>query len=167
MATCGAIAMRKAKYPLETLRQVRLTKVDDATAALGQAVSALQAAERERARAEAQRILQQRAAEEKRESERRALHQGQLTVADLARKDAWEFGVGSEAARLAEAEGQSKSKEDDARTAESLARDALAAKKADADVVAKDKARFVDQQQKRTLAHEEEMAEEAWRPKRA
>jgi hypothetical protein len=159
--------MRKAKYPLESLQQVRDAKVDDATSALGKAVSERESAERERARAEALRLEQERRAEEQRSSERLALEGGQLTVADLARRDAWEFGVGEEASRLARAEGAAKSVEEEARGTEQKARDALASKKADADVVAKDKARFVDQQNKRALAHEEETAEEAWRPKRA
>ncbi len=159
--------MRKAKYPLESLREVREAKVDDATAALGTAVTAREAAELERAGAAALRVEQQIAAEEQRVRERRALDEGQLTVLDLARKEAWEFGVSGQAAKLVLAEEQAKSRQDEARLAEVYARDALAAKKADADVVAKDKARFVEQQQKRALSHEEEMAEEAWRPKRA
>lgn len=159
-------AMRKAKYPLESLQRVRDAKVEDATSELGKAVSARETAERERARAEAVKEEHRRAAEEKRASERKALEEGQLRVADLARRDAWEFGVNAEAARLAQVEGAAKAKESDARDAEQTARESLALKKADADVVAKDKARFVEQRQKRALASEEEAAEEAWRPKR-
>jgi len=162
-----ARAMRKAKYPLESLQKVRDAKVDEATSALGKAVSERESAERERARAEAIRLEQQRRAEVLRTGERLALQEGQLTVADLARHDAWEFGVGAEASRLARAEEAAKSRQDEALGTEQKAREALASKKADADVVAKDKARFVDQQNKRALAHEEETAEEAWRPKRA
>jgi YscO-like protein len=161
------LVMRKGKYPLESLLGVREAQVDDATSSLGNAVRAREEAERERARAEAARVEHERLAEEKRTSERQALQEGQLTVADLARNDAWEFGVHAQASQLAQQAAVATKKVDDARTGEDRARDALAAKKADADVVDKDKARFVERQNKRALAVEEELAEEAWRPKRA
>lgn len=159
--------MPKTKYPLEALRDVREARVDEATSALAKAVRAREDAATELARTEAARIEQRRIADEKRASERSALESGALKVADLAREDAWEHGVKAEADALAKRAAQAKSREETARDEERSAREALAAKKAEVDVVEKDKARFVGRQNERELAHEEQEANEAWRPKRA
>ncbi len=159
--------MRKAKYPLESLRGVRAARVDDATASLAKAVVTREEAELAKAIAEAARQEHERLAAEKRASELCALEKGELTAADLARKDAWEYAVKADAARLSGEITRAQSEEDDARTTEEQARRELGLKKADADVVDKDKARFVENQNKQALATEEESAAEAWRPRRA
>ena len=159
--------MAKSKYPLESLRQVRQNGVDDATARLASAVRERERAEAKTAAAALAGHAHEQATTEKKASEQRALEDGSLTAADLARRDAWEFQVRADAAKLEGEIACARASEEKAKQGEALAQKDLGAKKAEADVVDKDRARFTEKQTKLALATEEEAAEEAWRPRRA
>jgi hypothetical protein len=153
---------RPPKYPLEPLLEHRERRVEDATAELGDAVRAREAAETAKARAEAERRAEEERAAQTRAAEADLLAKGELRAVDLARAQAWEHAERARLADLAAAEGRAASIVDAARGAEQDARTALAQKKADHDVVAKDEARFIDGKKRDQEAREEEAAEEAW-----
>jgi hypothetical protein len=153
---------RPPKYPLEPLLEHRERHVEDATAELGDAVRAREAAEAAKARAEAARREEEERAEQTRAAEADLLAKGELRAVDLARAQAWEHAEQARLADLAAAEGRATSAVDAALGAEQDARATLAQKKADRDVVAKDEARFVDAKRRDQEAREEEAAEEAW-----
>lgn len=154
---------RPPKYPLLPLLEHRDRRVDDATAELGDAVREREAAEQRKARAEAaeREAAERRAAIRREEAER--LARGELRVADLARQEAWEVREKSEAAALSEATTSAASAAEQARGGEERARQGLADKKAERDVVAKDHDRFREQKKKVAEKAEEEAAEEAFR----
>jgi hypothetical protein len=153
---------RPPKYPLEPLLEHRERRVDDATAELGDAVRAREAAEAAKARAQADRRAEEERAARTRGAEADLLAKGELRAVDLARAQAWEHAEQLRLAQLAAAEGRAASAVDAARGAEQDARAALSQKKADHDVVAKDEARFIDAKKREQEAREEEAAEEAW-----
>ncbi|MBX3203495.1 MAG: hypothetical protein KF764_00440 [Labilithrix sp.] len=155
--------MPSPKYPLKPLLEHRERKVDDATAELGDAVRAREAADAARARAEATRRDAEERASHVRAEEAERLGRGELSVADLARGQAWEIGASAQIRRLTEAVEVAEQDVAEARDGEASARVDLARKMADRDVVVKDEARFVDGLRKRALAAEEEAAEEARR----
>jgi hypothetical protein len=157
--------MRPPKYPLEPLAELREKKADDAVRGLATAVARADAARRERTTAEARRDEHRDAAERLRQDEARALSRGELCVADLARADAWEVRVAGEREALASTARSARSTEAQAREIEQQARAHVAARRAEADAVAKDRARWTDRLQRRVDAKEEEDASEAWRPK--
>lgn len=153
---------RPPKYPLEPLLEHRERRVEDATAELGDAVRAREAAEAAKMRAEAARREEEERAAKLRAAEASLLAEGGLRVVDLARAQAWEHAEQRTIDELATAERRAAEHAGSARTAEEQARVELAQKKADRDVVAKDEARFVDKQRREREAREEEAAEEAW-----
>lgn len=153
---------RPPKYPLEPLLEHRERRVEDATAELGDAVRARESAEAAKARAEAERRAEEELAERTRAAETDLLARGELRAVDLARAQAWEHAEQARLRELAAAEGRASTVVDAARGAEQDARAALAQKKADRDVVAKDEARFVETRKREQEAREEEAAEEAW-----
>jgi murein hydrolase activator len=158
--------MPTPKYPLKPLLEHRERKVDDATAELGQAVRARESAEDAKRRAEEERKAAEAKAQAIRESEAQKLANGELSVADLARADAWSIAAHNEKQRLDGLVKNADGKVADARSAEATKRGDLAKSKADHDVVAKDEERFVDRSKKKALAAEEEGAEEAYRGRR-
>ena len=153
---------RPPKYPLEPLLEHRERRVDDATAELGDAVRAREAAEAAKARAEAARREEEERAARLRAAEAALLAQGELRAVDLARAQAWEHAEQRTIEELAGAERRATEHAGTARATEDEARIELAKKKADRDVVAKDEARFLDKQRRDREAREEEAAEEAW-----
>ena len=155
--------MPSPKYPLKPLLEHRERKVDDATAELGGAVRAREDADAARARAEVQRREAEERAARVRAEEAERLDRGELSVADLARGQAWEVGARAQIGRLTAAVEVAEARVDEARSEEAEARVELARKMADRDVVAKDHARFEDRRKKQGLAAEEEAAEEAFR----
>jgi len=158
--------MASRKYPLDPLVRLREQQVDDKTRGLSTAVTAREAAELERSQAELARRQAEQRAERLRDAERAALARGELRVGDLQRSQAWEIGVAAEQRRLAQQESGAAEKEKTARAKEDEARAELAASKADAEVVGKDKQRFVDRERRAQDARDEEAVAEAWRPKR-
>lgn len=157
--------MPARKYPLDPLATVREQHVDEATRALAAAVRAREAAERaaQAARAEEERAAAQ--AQAVRDAERGKLEQGQLTAADLQRADAWGFAVAEEKRRLQEHAARAAQAETEARAGETRGRAEVSTRKADAEVVEKDRAKWTEQVRKDALGREEEEAAEAWRPK--
>ncbi len=153
---------RPPKYPLEPLLEHRERGVDAATAELGDAVRAREAAEKAKALAEAARREEEDRAAQVRAAEAALLARGELRAVDLARAQAWEHAEQRTLEELGAAERRAAEHAGHALTAEERARMDLAQKKADRDVVAKDEARFVDRQRREREAREEEAAEEAW-----
>jgi len=158
--------MRRPQYPLEPLVDVRERQVDDAVRGLASAVSQREAAARH-ARAVEQAAESHAAAVDcVKRVEREALGRGELRAADLAHAHAWESRMEAERAAFAAEEQRARAAESTAGEAELRSREDLARRRADADVVAKDRARWEAVQQKRADAKEEESMAEAFRPKR-
>lgn len=157
------VSMPSPKYPLKPLLEQRERHVDDATAELGGAVRAREAADAARMRAERDRREADERAARIRQEEAERLARGELRAADLAHAQAWEVGARAELQELDRAVEVAQQTAERARGDEQNARFALAQKMADRDVVAKDKARFEDRVKRRVLAAEEEAAEEAFR----
>ncbi|MFO0742610.1 MAG: hypothetical protein U0270_42445 [Labilithrix sp.] len=155
--------MPSSKYPLQPLLEHRERAVDDRTAELGGAVRARENAERAKAQAAASQRAAQAEAAAVRAHEQDRLAQGELSVADLARGQAWEIGAQARIAALGRATATADDKARAATSAESAARGQLAQAMADRDVVTKDEARFKERLVKKQVAAEEEQAEEAWR----
>ena len=159
--------MRPKKYPLDPLVQVRAKQVDDAARALGEAARAHEEAARLRAGADQRRDQAEADAQALRDRERGALERGELTVADLMRGDAWGVRVKAEQDELARRALESAKKEGIARDGEGAARTHVAARKADAEIVDRDRTRWTDEERKRADAKEEEAAADGWRPRRS
>lgn len=153
---------RPPKYPLESLLGHRERRVEDATAELGDAVRAREAAETAKARAEAARREEEERAARVRAEEAERLARGELRAVDLARAQAWEHAEQATLEELAAAERRAAGHAGEARAAEDRRRADLAKEKADHDVVAKDQARFVDRVRREREAQQEEEAGEAW-----
>jgi hypothetical protein len=158
--------MSGRKYPLDPLIKLRELQVDEATRDLAKAVDARQKAENAKRAAEAARETAEERAARARDAEREALERGELSAADLMRAQAWEIGVAEERKRLAQQVATAEQGEKKARDQEDGARGTLATREADAEVVEKDKDRFVAKLRAKDLAKEEEAAEEAHGAKR-
>lgn len=157
---------RTPKYPLEPLREHRDRQVDAATAQLGDAIRAREAADAAQRQAEADRVAADARAAAVRDGEHMRLAEGQLTVADLARAQGWEQGTSVERAGLDRAIDHAKGRQCAAEETETNARTELAQTKADRDVVAKDEARFDERARRARDASEEEVAEEVFAARR-
>ena len=158
--------MSGRKYPLDPLLDLRERQVDEATRDLAKAVDARQKAESTKRAAEAARETAEERAARAREAEREALEKGELRAGDLMRAQAWEIGVAKEHEQLSKQVAAAAQGELEAREQENGARGALATRQADADVVDKDKDRFVAKEQQKQIAKEEEAADEAHGAKR-
>jgi len=157
--------MAARKYPLDPLAKLREQHVDEATRELAEAVRAREAAEQRTRLAERERATAEERARLVREAERAKLEGGELKVADLQRADAWSVAVDEEQKQLAERVARASAVESDARTGEAQQRATVATRKADAQVVEKDRAKWTEKVHKDAQAREEEEAQEAWRPK--
>ena len=157
---------RNPKYPLEPLREHRDRHVDAATVQLGDAVRAREAADGAKRRAEDERRAAEARAARVREEEAARLASGELSVADLARAQAWEHAAGAELDELSRAIARANGTLAAAHDAEAHARATLAQKKADLDVVVKDQARFDAGERKVREGAEEEAAEEVFAARR-
>jgi|GEM_PF-975463 len=157
------VPMPSPKYPLKPLLEQRERNVDGATAELGSAIRAREAADAARVRAERQRQDEEERANRVRCEEAERLARGELRAADLAHAQAWELAARAQLAQLDRAVDAAEQSVERARGDETAARTQLAQKMADRDVVVKDKARFDDRLKKRALVGEEEAAEEAYR----
>jgi hypothetical protein len=153
------------KYPIEPLSRVRLKKVDDATRTLADAIHTRLDAAVKAEQATAARREHEAKAEVLRAAERGALEQGALTASDLARADAWAARAAAEQAALVRGEADARATETKAKGEESTARDGVAARKADVNVIDKHHERWRDALAKARDAKEEEENGEAWRPK--
>jgi hypothetical protein len=158
--------MRRPKYPLEPLAQVRARKVEGAVQGLAKAVIQRERAEEQRKQSEQRRDAHEAHATRVSETERGSLERGELSAADLAHAHAWQLRSEAEHAALATEVEQARAAEADARQGESAARGQVAERRADADVVEKDRARWTAEARKREDAKEEEAMAEAFRSKR-
>jgi hypothetical protein len=158
--------MSGRKYPLDPLLDLRERQVDDAARDLAKAVDSRQKAEDAKRAAQAARETAEERAARARDEEREALARGELRAGDLMRGQAWEIGVAEEQKRLSQQVATAEQGEKKARDREDGARGELAARQADAEVVEKDKGRFVAKEQQKQIAREEEAAEEAHGAKR-
>jgi hypothetical protein len=158
--------MRRRTYPLEPLAELRDRRVDQAAVTLAGAIGQRDQAEHGRRAAEATRDAHQAQADGIRAAEADALARGALCAADLANAGTWEVRVEAERAAMVSDVERAKATEHRTREGERLARGEVAARQADADVVAKDRARWVEAQRRQSEAKEEEAASEVWRPKR-
>ena len=157
--------MRPPRYPLEPLAKLREDQADAAVRGLAVAVAGRNAAERDRRTVEQQRDDLEAAATRVRDAEQEALARGELRAADLARAGAWETRVASEGEAMASAVERARGAESHAREVEQSAQGDVAARKAGAEVVGADRARWQDALRKKAEAREEEAAEEAFRRK--
>jgi hypothetical protein len=155
--------MAKPKYPLDPLLDLREKRKDEAGAALAGAVAARTQAEEAATRAAGARQSAEQTAAVTRSREAKALEDGALTAADLQRAGAWEQRVESERLALMKKEEEARAAEAAAREQEAGARGELAARDADVEVVAKDRARHLERLRREAEAKAEEEASEAWR----
>lgn len=158
--------MRKRQYPLESLADQRVRQVNEAVKGLATAVSARDAAEKRRIQIEERKAEHAARADGVRASERALLERGELTAADLARAHAWQLRVEGEAAALSADQERARATEVAATDAQRQAQTQVAARRADADVLDKHRARWTEGERKRAEAAEEEAAAEAFRPRR-
>jgi hypothetical protein len=158
--------MVRRTYPLDPLLELRDRRVDEAAVTLAGAIGQREQAERGRRSAEATRDAHQAQADRIRAAETDALARGALSAADLANAGTWEVRVAAERAAMVSDVERAQTTEHRAREGERVARGEVAARQADADVVAKDRARWSEEQRRRSEAKEEEAASEVWRPKR-
>ena len=159
--------MRPKKYPLDPLVQVRAKQVDDAARALGEAARVHEAATRARQTAEERRDEAEAEARMLKRGEFGALERGELTVADLMRGDAWSVRVKAEQDELARRALESSKREELAESAEASARGDVASRKADAEIVDRDRVKWVNGERRKADAKEEEAAADGWRPKQS
>jgi hypothetical protein len=158
--------MQRRRYPLEPVAGLRENKVDQAVRGLAAAIAERDQAERGRRAAEQSRLSHDGAADRVRDAEAGALERGELRVSDLARADAWELRVSAERDALTAEVDRARTAEGRARAGEEAARGKVASRRADAQVIEKDRARWADAQRRQVEAKDEEAASEAWRPKR-
>jgi hypothetical protein len=156
--------MRPPKYPLEPLAGLREKMADEAVREVAEATRERTAAERRSRASEQQVAAHDAAAERLRRGEREALARGELRVADLARANDWETQISAQRATLATALSRARVEEASALAREDGARRQATSRKADAQVVINDRARWRESQRKRAEAKEEEASSEAWRP---
>jgi hypothetical protein len=154
----------KTKYPRASVLAHRERLVDDAKEALARAVKEREAREAQRARAEnaVATELQKRADVMQEEAAR--LARGELRATDLARQGAWEARADAEIAELRRKLAEAAASVDDAVAKEREALAELANRKADVDVLEKDRERYLLEERKKAEAREEEAAAEARRP---
>jgi hypothetical protein len=151
---------------LVPLKKIREEQADRRVRELGSAIDGAARREGELARAEERRLALEREAAELRAGERDRLETGGLRVADLAQGAAWAVGARvrqeqAEKARREAAEGVQKAREEVGRL-----RQAVAAAKADVDVVERLLAKERASHEARELAALEEAAEDAFRARR-
>lgn len=155
--------MAKPKYPLDPLLDLREKRKDEAGVALAGAVKERTRAEQASAQAAGARQSAEQTAASVRSEEAKVLEEGALTAADLQRAGAWEQRVETERRALLKKEEEALAAADEARAREAGARGELAARDADVEVVAKDKARHEERARRAAEAKAEEEASEAWR----
>jgi hypothetical protein len=158
--------MAAKKYPLDPLAKLREQHVDAATRELADAVRAREAAERRARAAKEEQEQAEARARAVQAAEQAKLERGELKVADLMRADAWGVAVAEEKRRLDADVERATTAASEARAGEAERRTVVAARKADAEVIEKDRAKWTEQARKDALVREEEEAGEAWRPKR-
>jgi hypothetical protein len=158
--------MRSPKYPLESLAAHRARQVEGAVEGLATAVHQRERAEQQRHAADQRKVELDARAARVLGHEREGLERGELRAEDLAHAHAWQLRHDSEVARAEEERRRTLAAEVDATQAETAARRHVAERRADADVVEKDRERWAAGRRKQLEAKEEEAMAEAFRPKR-
>ena len=159
--------MPRARYSLEPLVRLRRDRVDEATAALATSLAERQRAEADVARAEGHVELHAGAAVRTRATEHEALARGERTAADLQRSLHWEIGVKVEGTTREQHAAEARERSAAATSVASSAQARLSTKMAEESAVLKHRASFVQAEDRRAAAEDEQAAEEAWRPRRA
>ena len=155
--------MPRKPYPLEVLLDLRTRRVEDATVELASAIQSRENAVERRQALEAVRARAAAEASTVRDAERDALGQGALRAVDLQRGGAWETVARAEREAMDAKVEHAALDEQGAADQEARARGELVQRKADADVVDKDRSRYLERARKRIVAMEEESASDAWR----
>ena len=158
--------MRPPRYPLDALAAQRARKVEGAALGLGKAVAAREGAEEQRRAREQQRASHETRAARVVTAERESLERGELHAADLARAHAWQLRTEAERAALQAEVDRAAAALIEARGAEGALRHEVATRRAEAEVVEKDRARWTAEARKRADANDEEAMAEAFRPAR-
>ena len=156
--------MRRPRYPLEPLAEIRRRKVETAAELLGDAKRRHDVAEHEARATECKQRDHEAATQRLRCDETTALERGDLHVADLARRDAWEVRVAGEQSALKSEVQRARGVESSAQAHEEGARRDLVRRATDERVILRDRARWTEVQRKGAEAREEEASSEAWRP---
>jgi hypothetical protein len=158
--------MRARKYPLQPLAKRREEQVKEAMQGLAAAVGDRAKAEEVRRRADQARAGHESMAERVRAAEHRSLEEGGLRADDLAGVHAWESRVDEERKAIEAQAQRARSLETAACDRERAAQGHVAARRADADAVAKDRVRWEDGERKVAEKKEEEETAEAFRRER-
>lgn len=150
-----------AKYPLESLVQLRAAAVDQARTALAEALEARARAETALAEANLaeQRFLE--ASQRVQSNEVEALHQGALRASDLAQGQAFQLASSLELERLRGVTERATRAHASAHANAEVARATLAQAQAEAEAVERDRQKFVAAARRERDAKEDEAAEEA------
>jgi hypothetical protein len=154
------------KYPLEPLAELRQKKVDEATAALAEAVGRHDAASSALRGAEFRRDAAAHAAANVRTAELDALARGDLRVRDLAQEHVWAARAAREQESLEAVVRRAAETEATARDRQNDAQQALGMRSADARVVEGHRDRWNEANRRGVEAREEEAWSEAWRQRR-
>lgn len=155
--------MADPKYPLDPLLRLRESAALGAAKELAASVRAHEAAAIRRSQA-ARDLAAERAEQARvRAAERAELERGELVAADLARAAEWELGARRVEENLASIDASRSEEERAAAVRQESERANLAQRRADADVIDKDKARHGARVRAVQLSKEEETAQEAWR----
>ena len=157
--------MRPRKYPLDPLARLRDKQVGDATKLLSDAIRAREDAQRAEEAALARRDGAVEDAQIVAAREDGALRRGELRAEDLARAAAWSARVEVDRADLEQRVARTTQGSRAAQAQEETAQNATARARADAQVVARDRARWDEAERKKRDAAEEEGAAEAYRGK--
>ncbi len=154
------------KYHLEPLAELRQKKVEEATAALAEAVRTRDAATRALRGAEVRREAAARAASRVRTAELEALGRGDLRARDLAHAHAWAARTALEQKSLEAVVHRAGAAAATASDRESEAQRMLGSRSADARVVEGHRERWNEAHRRGVEAREEEALSEAWRRRR-
>ena len=151
------------KYPLLRVGDLRARALDAAMTRLAGFVKLYEDARRARAAAEARRLEHDRTAEQIRSNEREVMASGALRASDLAQARAWDMRAAFEAARLEAFVQRAREGESTASKAHTDAQAQVGARRADARVIERDRARWESARRCAAEAKEEEALSESWR----
>jgi hypothetical protein len=157
--------VRPPKYSLELVLELREKKVDESARAFVAAAHDREVAENRRRSSQQRCEAHTTEADRARKMEQDALARGDLTAADLSRAASWEVRVAHESRTLARELSGALAGEASARAAEGRARQEVASRKAESELVVNHRERWREGLQKRKEAREEEAYSEAWRPR--
>jgi hypothetical protein len=159
-------SVRSEHRALGALQKVRALGVDAASAALAHAAAKTRAAARARRQVEEAKAAHAEHVASTVDQEQRRLDRGDLRAGDLVDAAAWRKGASIEHDALSAQARKATDVEIRAAGSEERARTELAARKVDADVVARAVSRREASEQKAAESRAEQAASEAWLPRR-